>query len=175
MCIEKYIELYKSNNTKDWELSISLEKVGTDFIKCLQNGNDIDSDAALDFINKVETWKAMGIKKRIKGVGKNTSPQALQAITNVFNNQENKKKIEALHTLSGFGISQHKDYGTKPAKVATAAMRFLYPEEWGVVDWRSGTIAKCLVDSSDICEAINLAQKKKKRYWKDSFSHINSE
>jgi hypothetical protein len=46
-------------------------------------------------------------------------------------------KIEAIMGLRGFGQSVDEETGMRRAKVASSVLRFLYPMEWGVVDWRT--------------------------------------
>ena len=47
------------------------------------------------------------------------------------------EKIRAIMGLKGFGSSVDEDTGMRRAKVASSVLRFLYPQEWGVVDWRT--------------------------------------
>jgi hypothetical protein len=141
----------------------------------MQGSELVPPEAALDFINRVEAWKAMGIAERVKGRGRNTAAQALTAIQGAITQHDPGAQIEALLTLVGFGWSQHRDYGTHPAKVATAALRFLRPVDWGVVDWRSGAVASTLKDGVSIAEAAHLLRRKGREYWVDALSHIDSQ
>lgn len=166
MCKDTFIEKYKTNNIKDWNESIELEKIGHNLVTDF----NIYKNCALDFINRVETWKAMGIQKRIFGVGHTTDLQAQSAIHNVIIATTEKAKIESLHTLRGFGTSTER-----PAKVASAAMRFLYPEKWGVVDWRSGCLASSLIKNYfDIDSTIGSLSKINSQDFRDAFENINS-
>ncbi len=174
LIIEKYLAIYHGNNPKGSEKCIELEKLALTFVSDIQSGKDIDSQLAIYFINEVEEWKAMGIQKRIKGRGVNSQSLAKKAIINSIKSSSPKDQIEAFHPLTGFGSSINKDYKARPAKVASAAVRFLFPEKWGVVDWRSATIAKCLLETNDISEAKILASKQDKSMWEKSYVFMDS-
>jgi hypothetical protein len=129
VCVEKYLEKYRTDSPKYWKEAFEIEKLGVSLAK------DFDkySSNALEFVNRVEIWKAMGIQERILGVERNTDLQAQEAIKKAISSVTPKMQIESLHSLIGFGSSENKDYGrTQPAKVASAAMRFLFPDKWGV-------------------------------------------
>lgn len=175
MDIEDYLRFYRENAPKAWDEAVALEDLGTSLVEEMKLQGSIDKNDALDFINRTEKWKAMGIPERILGVGRNTPQDAHKALEGAITGSTEKLQIESLHALIGFGSSTHREYGTRPAKVASAAMRFLFPREWGVVDWRSGTIANCIDNSRDIDEAKAKASEKDRTHWVDSFSHIDSE
>ncbi|MBF4232914.1 hypothetical protein, partial [Vibrio anguillarum] len=123
---------------------------------------------------EVETWKAMDIPNRIIGVGINTAPMAKNAILNSLKATTKKGQIEAFHTLYGFGISRNNEFNRRPAKVASAAARFLFPIGWGVVDWRSAAIAQSFDDETDINVVKEKANSHDKSDWKTAYSMIDS-
>ena len=53
-------------------------------------------------------------------------------------------KIKAIMGLKGFGASVDEETGMHAQKVASSVLRFLYPQEWGVIDWRTLTIRSAL-------------------------------
>lgn len=65
-------------------------------------------------------------------------------------------------SLTGFGASQDEETGQRRAKVATAVLRFLKPDEWGVVDWRTIAILGLLENAKgNVDQALALAKKEK--------------
>jgi hypothetical protein len=64
--------------------------------------------------------------------------------------------------LKDFGSSLDEESGQRRPKVATAALRFLKPEEWGVVDWRIIAMLGLMKDAKwNVDQALVLARKEK--------------
>jgi hypothetical protein len=175
MDVKDYLLIYKENGPKAWDEGVALETLGTSIVEEMNRHGSIDEQRSLEFINRTEKWKSMGIQERIIGAGRNTSEDARKALEGAISQSTDKLQIESLHALIGFGTSPHPEYRTRPAKVASVAMRFLFPYKWGVVDWRSGAIVNCLSESRDIEEAKVKALEKERSHWVDSFSHIDSD
>jgi hypothetical protein len=173
--VDEYLQLYRDTNLAAWEEAAALEALGSTLVASQRQDGSVPADAALDFVNRVEAWKAMGIRERMFGIGRTTAQQAQAAVQAALAGQTPRAQLEAFHSLVGFGHAPHRDYRTRPAKVASAAMRFLLPVDWGVVDWRSGAIASSLADSSSLDEAARAARRQGSRHWKDAFSHVDAE
>ena len=76
--------------------------------------------------------------------------------------------------LRGFGSSRDEESGQRRAKVATAALRFLKPESWGVVDWRTAAMLVLLVDGNgNVDQALSLSKKHKPKDLKDAYDLID--
>ena len=68
------------------------------------------------------------------------------------------EKIRAIMSLKGFGSSVDEGTGMRRAKVASSVLRFLYPQEWGVVDWRTLAIRSALRRcNGDVNRALEAA------------------
>jgi hypothetical protein len=172
---EKYMSVYRQQDIKSWEESRELEAIGAMLVCSMHRWNYVDAEIALNFVNRVEKWKAMNIPGRIYGVGVTTAQQAKDAVQNAVSGQNGKSQIESLHVLRGFGTSKPAGQTTRPAKVASAAMRFLFPCTWGVVDWRSATIVSCLNGGVNVEEAIKSAQRRDKTEWINDFQFIDAQ
>lgn len=176
MDIEFFLNKYIDEDVKAYEEASDLERIGVKLVESISSGSPIDSELALEFVNRVEVWKAMGISERIFGVGKTTNEQAVKAITNAIEANSKKEQIISFHSLIGFGISIDKIYKTRKAKVASAAVRFLFPKDWGVVDWRSGAISQCMIDNDfDIYKAVRSARETERSDWVLLYEHIDAD
>lgn len=176
MDIEFFLNKYIGENVKAYEEMSCLEKIGGELVESISCESPIDSNKALNFVNRVEEWKAMGISDRIFGVGKTTDEQAVTAITNSIKAKSKKEQITAFHSLIGFGVSIDKTHKTRKAKVASAAVRFLFPREWGVVDWRSGAISQCMIDNNfDINKVMASASQTERFDWNLLYEHIDAD
>lgn len=172
MDIEYYLSLYKNLSPKGYDEMLELEEIGEKLIDDFEKNWSL----SLNFINRVEFWKAMGIKERIFGINVNTADLAQSSIRNAISKDNQLEKLKSFHSLRGFGRSVHKEYRTNPAKVASAAMRFLFPEQWGIVDWRSGTVANSLMDNGfDVVKSKSQLLGKSSSSCRKDFSHVDSE
>jgi hypothetical protein len=76
--------------------------------------------------------------------------------------------------LKGFGSSRDEYSGQRRAKVATAALRFLKPDTWGVVDWRTAAMLGLLVESQgDVDKALELAKKQNPQVLRNTYDLID--
>jgi hypothetical protein len=177
MCVKKYSLIYKQGDKKGFDEAKLLEKTGAELVTTIANGDLIDSEKALNFVNRVEAWKAMGISERILGAGYTSKKQAKKVLTESIKANSRKEQITAFHALKGFGTSCHEFYKTHPAKVASAATRFLFPNDWGVVDWRSGALSECMIKHNfEIDKTIEAALSEDKKIWSGSlYNHIDAD
>ena len=175
MCVEKYLSVYRQQDIKSWEESRELEAIGAILVCSMRRWNYVDAEVALDFVNRIEKWKAMNIPSRIRGAGVTTAQQAKDALQNTLSGKNDKSQIESLNVLRGFGTSIPAGQRTSRAKVASAAMRFLFPCTWGVVDWRSATIVHCLNGGVNVEHAIASARRRDKTEWVKDFDFIDAQ
>jgi hypothetical protein len=62
------------------------------------------------------------------------------------------------------------------AKVASAALRFLKPDTWGVVDWRTAAMLEFLSQSNgDVDQAMVLAKKWQADDLRETYKGINED
>lgn len=138
--------LYKEN--KYYGLTLRLEEEGSfivDNFKKLHSLNESEifqlKERCFNFINYVYCWKTSNpliIKTN------NDTESIWRSLLQAIESKSDEEKLLAIMSLSGFGAAIHKQTGQQRAKMATAALRFLWPEEWGVVDWRVAGIISIL-------------------------------
>ncbi|EOW9110998.1 hypothetical protein ACN1YD_003385 [Vibrio cholerae] len=156
--IEERINTVKSSETY---LEINkLEKEGAEILELISKyGVNPDYNVlkkAKQFLINVEHWKFMGLDMYQPNVHRNCALDIWDALIIASESDSDLKQLESLMELSGLGKSVGKD-GRRSAKVATAVLRMLYPEKWGVVDWRVGSILE-VVDLRT--KTINLSKVK---------------
>jgi hypothetical protein len=96
---------------------------------------------------------------------------AFQAAVGAVNDVD---AILSIMQLRGFGSSRDEETSQRRAKVATAALRFLKPETWGVVDWRTSAMLGLLVESKgDVDRALVLSKKQNARDLREAYDLID--
>ena len=83
----------------------------------------------------IEAWKGMCMRERMVNAIQNTPASVWAAFYGAVIGETDLAKIRAIMGLKGFGASEDEETGMRRAKVASSVLRFLYPQEWGVVDW----------------------------------------
>jgi len=122
-------------------------------------GSFLPQEEAKDFIIKVEKWKANCSKKRMGHARKNRKGDVWEALVDSASACDDRAKLLAVMGLIGFGRSRDPETGLRSGKVASAVLRFLYPEEWGVVDWRNAVSLRLLREHDwDISIAFEKAR-----------------
>ena len=106
------------------------------------------------------------------------SHNSSQAIWNAFweavNARSDLRAVLSVMQLQGFGASVDQNTGQRRAKVATAVLRFLLPEEWGVVDWRTTSMLAELEKCNwDIDQAIMGARSRKPKNLRSKHEIMN--
>jgi hypothetical protein len=164
---------YKKN--KDYFASaIKLEIEAKEILQLIEykktpTDDDIqDLNRIYDFLIAVARWKALGDTEKTYHAAKNNPQQIWEAISNAAeanNANDASKTLSAIMRLDGFGKT------TGSTKVATAVLRFLWPEKWGVVDWR---IARMLYHFEKDNWEISLSLEKAKLEEANDCSHMYS-
>jgi hypothetical protein len=94
--------------------------------------------------------------------GQNAQPLVWNAFRGALTAQSDRDAILSVMQLKGFGSTRDDETGQRRAKVATAALRFLLADTWGVVDSRTAAILSFLDKSNgDVDQALRLAKKEK--------------
>lgn len=109
-----------------------------------------------DFLIEVEKWKTPNAKDY--WAHSNEDESIWSALLNASNANDDSEKLLAIMKLSGFGKSN------KSAKVASAVLRFLWPEKWGVVDWRIAAMFEIMTEGFEDNDPAS--------YIKDDYSNI---
>jgi len=104
-------------------------------------GTDKPSESALQrvrqFLIDVEKWKADCMEERTGNAVKNRAEQIWESLRGAITASSDLHALLSIMDLVGFGSSRDENTGQRRAKRATAVLRFLDPDQWGTVDWRT--------------------------------------
>ena len=161
-----------------WMLTERLEKQAND-IKMkvhdsLVNAGNEDLTHAKQLLIEIEKWKAMCIGERMGAAESNSTELIWESLRGAIMARNDLDALQSVMHLRGFGRAEDLETGQRRAKVATSVLRFLFPEEWGVVDWRTAAVSsildKCMGDVDVFMEAAKSFNAKELR---DTFSIID--
>jgi len=128
------------------------------------------------FLIEVEKWKAGCLQQRMGNAAKNSDSEIWNAIFSATQATNDVEMLKAIMKLKGFGSSRDEKTGQRRAKVATSVLRFLWPEKWGVVDWRVAAMLGFLGKHNwDVEKAITEAKQSKARDFRDTFDIIDEQ
>ena len=96
-----------------------------------------DLERVRRFLIDVEMWKADCMEERTGNAVKNPPHQIWASLQGAITASRDLSALLSIMDLVGFGSSRDENTGIRRAKRATAVLRFLDPDEWGVVDWRT--------------------------------------
>ena len=155
---------YKQYSDSDWQFTLKVESAANEMLKLISLYGDQPNSAALAaayaLLVEIEKWKAMCLKERMGNAEQNSQQAVWNAFRDALSAGNDLDAILSIMQLKGFGSSRDEESGQRRAKVATAALRFLKPEEWGVVDWRTAAMLGLLVESKgNVDQALKLAKK----------------
>jgi hypothetical protein len=130
--------------------------------------------AAKRFIVDVEKWKADCLQDRIGNAALNTEITVWHALRGAANAGSDEEALLSVMQLRGFGSSVDEETGQRRAKVATAILRFLWPEAWGVVDWRVAAVLSLLDKHRwNVDAALAEAKNHKAQELREAFDLLN--
>jgi hypothetical protein len=158
------LNYYKEYSDSDWQFTLEVESSAREVLRLIALHGDRPDASALAaahvLLMDIEKWKAMCLKERM-GNAEQNSPQAVwNAFRGAVDARDDLEAILSIMQLRGFGSSRDEESGQRRAKVATAALRFLRPDSWGVVDWRTAAMLGLLNKSNgDVDQALRLAKK----------------
>lgn len=156
---------YKSG-TEFYERAVELESQAQQVLSWLRQHKDSPTPDALSetkrFLIEVEKWKAGCLQQRMGNAAKNSERVIWEAFRGAVNAGTAIEAITAIMQLKGFGSSVDEESGQRRAKVATSVLRFLWPNKWGVVDWRVAAILGLLEKQNwDIDKTLSKAKGQK--------------
>jgi hypothetical protein len=169
---------YKQYSGSDWEFTLKVENSAVEVFKLISKHGDAPNSAALSaahaLLLDIEKWKAMCLKERMGNAEKNSQRDVWNAFRDAVSARNDLDAILSIMQLRGFGSSRDEETGQRRAKVATAALRFLKPETWGVVDWRTSAMLGLLVESKgDVDRALVLSKKHNARELREAYDLID--
>ncbi len=156
------LTIFKGDEGPDWKRTLALEERGREIVRLVQRFGASPDAAAKEFAHRllvdIEKWKGMCIGERMVNAIQNPPAFVWAAFYGAVIANTDLAKIRAIMGLKGFGASVDEETGMRRAKVASSVLRFLYPDEWGVVDWRTLGIRSALRRcGGDIDRAIEAA------------------
>lgn len=169
------ITYYKEWNPSYWHSTILIEIFSSEVCKSIKKYLDEPFPKAALYhakclLGSIEKWKSLYDPKANYYSDHNSQELIWSAFQKAINSEDEKGSLDAIMNLRGFGGS------TGRAKKATAVMRFLAPESWGVVDWRTIAILNFLdVNKWDIDETIKEAKKLNPNVLREKYDIVNSE
>ena len=158
------LNYYKQYSDSYWDFTLRVESSAVEVLKMISQYGEQPTSAALSaaraLLVDIEKWKAMCLKERMGNAGQNSPHAVWNAFLGAALAQSDQDAVLSIMQLRGFGLSRDEESGQRRAKVATAALRFLKPETWGVVDWRTAAMLGLLVETKgDVDAALRLAKK----------------
>lgn len=157
------LERYLQDADQKWISALESRAAG--LIELIKTHNDNPPDFALqqakDFLIDVEKWKANCLQSRVGNAEKNNSRNIWFALLDAIRNENNDVlALQSIMQLKGFGSAVDDETGQRRAKVATSVLRFLWPDRWGVIDWRIAAILGLLKKhKQDVDLAISEARR----------------
>jgi hypothetical protein len=158
------LEYFKTYDDSDWQFTLKVENSAVEVVTLIsQQGSRPSADALAltrDLLIDIEKWKAMCLKERMGNAEKNSPQDIWDSFRGALTARNDREAILSVMRLKGFGSSQDEETGQRRAKVATAALRFLKPNDWGVVDWRTIAMLGMLKKADwNVDQALVLAKK----------------
>jgi hypothetical protein len=147
----------------DWCLTQKLEQEAITLLALLRTHSsspteDMKRRAKL-FLIDVERWKQMCMEEKAIHAVKNSPDAVWMAFLAAERASLPQEQLLAIMNLKGFGASKDNNTGKRRAKQATAVLRFFFPQDWGVVDWRTIAFLCAINLNSDFQSAIDFAKK----------------
>lgn len=158
------LNCYKTSSHSDWQRTLKVEQRAANVVRLIAQNGDQPTASALrevyELLLDIEEWKAMCLQQRMGNAGQNKESVVWNAFRGALNAQNDRDTILSVMQLKGFGSTRDDETGQRRAKVATSVLRFLMPDSWGVVDWRTAAILAFLESShGDVDQALGLAKK----------------
>src|SRR5579875_1746581 len=176
---------YKADSTW-WTFTLTLEESAARIVASISRAssqpNSAECAAAYALLIEIETWKAMCLHEQTGNAAKNpegTVWNAFRLALDALNAGNDREAILSIMELKGFGSSMDEERGLRRAKRASAVLRFLSPQLWGVVDWRTIAILDNLKKADlDVARALEEAKKIKGKdlnQLKDTLDLVNED
>jgi hypothetical protein len=171
------LEKYKSY-TADYAFTINLETQAEEVLSLLKEYSNQPTESALkitkSFLLNIEKWKANCLQQRMGNAERNSESNVWYAFQGAACASRDIEVIKSIMQLKGFGSSVDEETGLRRAKVATAVLRFLWPNKWGVVDWRVAEILILLgTNNGNIDKVLSEAKKLDARELRCLFDFID--
>jgi hypothetical protein len=172
------LNYYKEYSDSDWQFTLEVESSAREVLSLIALQGDRPNASALaashHLLRDIEKWKAMCLKERMGNAEQNSEQTVWGAFRGAFDARTDRDALLSIMQLRGFGSSRDEESGQRRAKVATAALRFLKPDTWGVVDWRTAAMLGLLVESKgNVDQALLLAKKHDAKDLREAYDLID--
>jgi hypothetical protein len=174
------LRFYKDQSDSDWEFTLRVEASAREVLRLISLHSDNPTPSGLAAAHRllmdIEKWKAMCLKERMGNAERNSPTDVWCAFHGAVAAVSDVDALLSIMQLKGFGSSIDEETGQRRAKVATAALRFLMPDSWGVVDWRTSAILGFLDKTGwDVGEALRLAKNEKANFLRSLYDIIDED
>lgn len=171
------LEVYRSSDTY-YSLAIRLEKDAQQLLALVHEFGENPPQSALSkarkFIIDIEKWKAGCLQQRMGSAAQNQGNKIWAALLCATRAESDIQALHAIMDLKGFGSTTDEDTGQRRAKVATSVLRFLWPDQWGVVDWRVAAMLGLLAKSEWVVDkAVGKARYRRADDYREAFDIID--
>lgn len=123
---------------------------------------------------EIEKWKAGCLQERMGSAIQNSDIDIWNALYRATTSTSDVQALLAIMKLKGFGSSRDIESGQQRAKVATSVLRFLWPDKWGVVDWRVAAMVGFLDKNDwDVEKSIVEAKRRQASEFRETFNIID--
>jgi len=158
--------------------ALNLEREAGHVLELIKQHNTNPPASALkearQFLTEVEKWKAGCLQQRMGNAARNSDAEIWSAIYAASKSTDDIETLLAIMKLKGFGSSRDDETGQQRAKVATSVLRFLWPEKWGVVDWRVAAMLGFLKKNNwDVDKAVREAKYRQAKDFRETFDIID--
>lgn len=177
MDLQDGLNQYMSTTTY-YTWALRLEKEAVQVLNLIHKYGCSPSKSALQevhhFLVEIEKWKAGCLQQRMGNASKNTDSQIWDAIHSATKSTNDIQTLLEIMNLKGFGSSRDDVTGQKRAKVATSVLRFLWPEKWGVIDWRVAAMLGFLKKNKwNVENALDEAGQRPAKDFREAFNIID--
>lgn len=129
-------------------------------IQSTNKPSENDLQRVQQFLIGVEKWKADCMEELTGNAVKNHAGQIWESLRGAITASSDLNALLSIMNLVGFGSSRDENTGQRRAKRATAVLRFLDPDQWGTVDWRTiAMLSFCKKNHFDMGLALQEAKK----------------
>lgn len=172
------LNYYETCTPSDWQRTLRIESSAVAVARLISQYGTQPTPSALraayDLLLDIEEWKAMCLQQRIGNAGQNPHQLIWNAFRGALSAQNDRNAILSIMQLKGFGATRDDTTGQRRAKVATAALRFLMPDTWGVVDWRTAAMLAFLERTNgDVDQALVRAKRENPNDLRNAYDLID--
>src|SRR3990172_1169908 len=177
MHLTEGLEIYKTT-TAYYSWAMQLEKDAQRILAVLHEFGNHPSPSALteakNFLIDVERWKAGCLQQRMGNAAQNRDSKIWSAFQEALSAKSDTEALLSIMQLRGFGSSVDDATGLRRAKVATSVLRFLWPDKWGVVDWRVAAMLGFLKKNNwDVDKSLSEAEHRRADDFREAFDIID--